>query len=314
MDTSGIVIHDDVESSCMLGLLQLTRLFDAIDEDFLRCWNGQCRNDRGGCRFLDEQTAIRIYGQIQRYSPVTNTGADTEAIPPSVHGRPGPVTPPFSDLSQQQANTARCSKHHALAIQPQGAAVPTWLSSASLTPAQEADILINQQWLQNRLWHLCLSHKLLIPQSEHIVLCIYHAISIAENTLALCQHMSLTSIEVHGVGLIEKLYTIIESAIAALRHRETADDSWEVGQMQTTAGPLPNRNVEYGRVPLGEGDRRGINTGAPSEDSIESLHRGYVRHHKPLLLGFLELFRTIRAGEHAFLERYTTLVGHDLGI
>lgn len=300
MDTSGIVIHDDVESSCMLGLLQLIRLFDAIDEDFLRCWNSQCRNDRGGCRFLDEQTAIRIYTQIKRYSPFPDNGESPEDITQTAHIRPAAETSPFADLSQH-------GKIQSLASIPQGASVPTWLSSASLTPAQEADILINQQWLQNRLWHLCLSHKLLIPQSEHTVLCIYHAISIAEDTLRLCQHMSLTSIEVHGVGLIEKLYTIIESAIAALRHRETADASWERGEMEITAGPLPNRNTQYGTVPFAEGER-------PSDDKSDSLRRGHVRHHKPLLLGFLELFRTIRAGEHVFLQRYTTLVGQDLGI
>lgn len=313
MDTSGIVIHDDAESSCMLGLLQLIRLFDAIDEDFLRCWNGQCRNDRGGCRFLDEQTAIRIYSQIKGYSPVTDPGGMTEAIPPSVHSGIAQEAPPYPSLSQQQMDAAQ-RKPHVLASQPQGASVPTWLSSASLTPSQEADILINQQWLQNRLWHLCLSHKLLIPHSEHTVLCIYHAISIAENTLQLCQQMSLSSIEVHGVGLIEKLYTIIESAIAALRHRETADDLWERGQMSTTAGPLPNRNVEYGRTTFGESERRDLGLGSPDEDTLSSLRGGHVHHHKPLLLGFLELFRTIRAGEHAFLERYTTLVGQDLGI
>ncbi|KAJ4391828.1 hypothetical protein N0V93_005448 [Gnomoniopsis smithogilvyi] len=313
MDTSGIVIHDDVESSCMLGLLQLIRLFDAIDEDFLRCWNGQCRNDRGGCRFLDEHTAIRIYSRIKSYSPVMSTGGITETIPPSVHTGIAQEIPPFSSLSQQQNDAAQC-KPHVLATPTQGASVPAWLASASLTPSQEADILINQQWLQNRLWHLCLSHKLLIPQSEHTVLCIYHAISIAENTLQVCRQMSLSSIEVHGVGLIEKLYTIIESAIAALRHRETADDSWERGQMETTVGPLPSRNVDYGRSPFGEGERRDICSGVPGEDSISSLRGGHVHHHKPLLLGFLELFRTIRAGEHAFLERYTTLVGQDLSI
>lgn len=297
----------------MLGLLQLIRLFDAIDEDFLRCWNGQCKTDTGGCRFLNEQTAIRIYDQINRYSPVTNTGGTSGASPQPIHTRPAPGTPPFSDLSQQRPDAVRFGPR-ALAPQPQGAAVPVWLSSASLTPAQEADILINQQWLQNRLWHLCLSHKLLIPQSEHTVLCIYHAISIAENTLRVCQHMALPSIEVHGVGLIEKLYTIIESAIAALRHRDTADDLWEGGRMATTDGPLPVRGVQYGRVPLVEGERQGFGTASASDENIGSLHRGHVRHHKPLLLGFLDLFKTIRAGEHVFLERYTTLVGQDLGI
>lgn len=282
----------------MLGLLQLIRLFDAIDEDFLRCWNGQCRNDMGGCRFLHEQTAVRIYEQINRYDPMaTIVGANSPAGAPSLA-----TTAPTAGLSQHTHAPQPDPHPQPPAPQPQlERSVPVWLSSASLTPSQEADILINQQWLQNRLWHLCLSHKLLVPQSEHTVLCIYHAITIAENTLRISQRMQLTSIEVHGVGLIEKLYSIVESAIAAIRHRETAGDWWE-------------RQSNASRCSYGESERPGNGTTSISEHGGGPASSCHIQRHKPLLLGFLDLFKTIRAGEHMFLARYSTLVGQDLGL
>lgn len=266
----------------MLGLVQLIRLFDAIDEDFVRCWNNQCRNDRGGCRFLDEQTAIRIHNQINSSSPTTNTYAAAESS--ASEARP-PAAPP--------------GHMH-------GAAMPGWLASARLTPAQETDILINQQWLQNRLWHVCLSHKLLIPESEHRVLCIYNAITIAEDTLRVCQQMALTSIEVHGIGMIEKIYTIVESAIAAIRHLETAER--ESKEISNTVGPSPT--FASGSLPYSEGLRSRAES--ISENDGGSPGPGHMRHHQTMLLGFLRLFKTIRAGEHVYLERYTTLVGQDL--
>lgn len=298
VDLTGILIHDDVESTCLLGLVQLIRLFDAIDEDFLRCWNNQCRNDRGGCRFLDEQTAVRIHNQINSYGPTTNTHGVSET--------PSASAPSKLGLSQPTHAGDGSEARPPAALPGPGTAVPSWLASARLTPAQESDILINQQWLQNRLWHVCLSHKLLIPQSEHRVLRIYNAITVAEDTLRVCQQMALTSIEVHGIGMIEKIYTIVESAIAAIRHLETAERESE--EMSNRAGTSPN--FDSGIIPYDEGVRSAAES--MSEHDVGSPEQGHMRHHQPLLLGFLRLFKTIRAGEHVFLERYITLVGQDL--
>lgn len=314
IDASGIVIHDDAEATCLLGLLQLMRLFDAIDEDFLRCWNGQCKNDYGGCRFLREQTAIRIYEQINRYDPLA--AAETKSAPGFSDAMLQPLgQAPGSSSPMEDATHPQ--QHHAYSSQPrtssapapapapgQQSYVPVWLSSAKLTSSQEADILINQQWLQNRLWHLCLSHKLLVPQSEHAALSIYNAINIAENTLRICRKMPLNSIEAHGIGLVEKLYCIVESAIAAIRHRETTGDWWDGSQMDISEdGDTPSRNDEADRY-----SQHGSEIGGVPP------HPRRVECYKPLLLGFSDLFKTIRAGDHMFLERFNALAGQDLGL
>lgn len=309
MDTSGIVIHDDSEATCMLGLLQLIRLFDAIDEDFLRCWNGQCKNDYGGCRFLREQTAVRIYEQINRHDPLS--AAENKSAPwfTNMMGSSSP-----GDFASQAGSSSAPGP-------AQQSSVPSWLSSAKLTSSQEADILINQQWLQNRLWHLCLSHKLLVPQSEHAALCIYNAITIAENTLRICQKMPLNSIEAHGIGLVEKLYCIVESAIAAIRHRAAIGDWGDGGPEMdlsedgadtpgTTTG-ASGRNDDADRYSQHGGSERGgcVGAGEPLPP-----HPRRVECYRPLLLGFSDLFKTIRAGDHMFLERFNALAGQDLGL
>lgn len=313
MDASGIVIHDDSEATCMLGLLQLIRLFDAIDEDFLRCWNGQCKNDYGGCRFLREQTAVRIYEQINRHDPLA--AAENKSAPgfSNMMGS----SPGDSTHSGQQHRAFPCQAGNSSAPgSAQQSSVPSWLSSAKLTSSQEADILINQQWLQNRLWHLCLSHKLLVPQSEHAALCIYNAITIAENTLRICQKMPLNSIEAHGIGLVEKLYCIVESAIAAIRHRAAIGD-WGDGANEMdvsedgadTPGTTgaSGRNDDADRYSQYGGSERGVGEQLPP-------HPRRVECYRPLLLGFSDLFKTIRAGDHMFLERFNALAGQDFGL
>lgn len=295
----------------MLGLVQLIRLFDAIDEDFLRCWNGQCKNDRGGCRFLSEATAIRIFEQISRYDPLpasSRVAAGASPVSTRSHGRRQALgTSPVADLSGLSHTARPRARTFSQTTHDGDEGVPVWLSTATLTPAQEADLLVNQQWLQNRLWHLCLSHKLLVPRSEHPALCIYNAITVAENTLEVCRYVPLSSIEVHGVGLIEKLYCIVESAVAAIRHSEAAGDWWgEDEQMSGTAGTQPSGRHGYGEEAGGEGG--GTNRSAGGGGS------SHIQRHRPLLLGFLELFKTIRAGEHAFLGMYSALVGQDLGL
>lgn len=257
----------------MLGLLLLMRLFDPINEDFLRCWNGHCKSDLGGCRFLNERTAVMIYDQIDRHNLEGKSSSAAAAAAAAAIKAP-----------QVTAASAAASHAHMAAVQRPPPPIPSWLSTAEATSSQQADILVNQQWLLNRLWHLCLSHKLLVPQSGHAALSIYNAVSIAENTLRICETMPLASIEVHGIGMIEKLYTIVESAIAAIQYWEAAEDG-------------------HG------GTDGGGSTGGPQQHHTHNIH-----HRKPLLKGYLELFKTIRAGQHVFLTKYNALVGQELGL
>ncbi|KAH7020686.1 C6 transcription factor [Macrophomina phaseolina] len=245
-DDLGIVIHDEAESSGMLGLLRLMALFDSVDENFVRCWNNQCDKSGGRCRFLDEPMAISIYQNLTRHS-MQNGG--------------------LSSAEPLFANSP-----------------PTWFMNASLKDTQVADLMVNEQWLQNRFWHLCLSHEILSPQAEHPALQVYQAVNIAENTLRVYQSLSLSSLEVHGVGTIEKLYCIIESAVAAKRYGETMCYGTSAAERMSK---LPH---------------------AFSSTSAS------LSPSDPLIHGFLDFFKKIRAGQHPFLGKLTELVGQELAI
>ncbi|GME30184.1 putative C6 transcription protein [Neofusicoccum parvum] len=244
-DDLGIVIHDEAESSGMLGLLRLMTLFDMVDENFVRCWNNQCDKSGGRCRFLDEPMAMAIHQNLTRHS-VQAGGLSTEPL--------------FTNSP------------------------PTWFMSATLKDTQVADLMVNEHWLQNRFWHLCLSHKILSPQAEHPALQVYQAVSIAESTLRACQTITLSALEVHGVGTIEKLYCIIESAVAAKRYGETMC----YGPAAAERMSMSPHSFSSASASLSPGD--------------------------PLVHGFLDLFKKIRAGQHPFLGKLTALVGQELGV
>lgn len=172
---SNILIQDEAESAGMIGLLHLMTLFDVIDENFLRCWNGSCENVNDTCRFLDRTRAISIHHKLEKSSPFQKTYDGNR---------------PNSRCASDATLTATSSED--------------WCAHADLKDTQKADILINQQWLQNRLWNVCLSHNLLSETSSHPALLISQSLSIAEATLRLCTSMSLSSFEVHGVGIVSQ--------------------------------------------------------------------------------------------------------------
>lgn len=152
----------------MMGLARLMELFDAIDEDVIDCWNRRCTINNGYCEKLTQEKALAIHQNLGRISPSERfKGYDWFERAKSVPGE------------TQSA-----------------------LLSMGLRETQSADIFITQKWLQNRIWVLCSTHGLLRPISDRHELSFNYAISIAKETLAICQSLRLSSMEAHGIGLV----------------------------------------------------------------------------------------------------------------
>jgi len=86
----------------------------------------------------------------------------------------------------------------------------------SLLESQQADISVTQFWLLNRLWNICMSHGLLRDSSDHAELRYDFAYHIANALLTTCNKLGLPSMEVHGVGLVEKVYDIALGLVMAM--------------------------------------------------------------------------------------------------
>jgi hypothetical protein len=168
---SGIIVHNENDAEGMMGLARMMELFDAIDEDFIHCWNRRCDIANGFCQKFTEAKALAMHAGLDRVSQAERyKGYDWF----------------------ERAKGDQNDNNALLAI--------------GLRETQAADVFVTQKWLQNRVWLLCLNHGLLRTHSERPELTFGYAVSIAESTLQLCRSLRLSSLEAHGIGHVSRLH------------------------------------------------------------------------------------------------------------
>ncbi|KAK9477819.1 putative C6 transcription factor [Lipomyces japonicus] len=179
---SGIIVHDEKDAVAMIGLTLLMEIFDSIDEEIMGCWNARCGALDLRCEIFSESKALAIHQSFARVSDSSRYRSNE-----------------WFDLDFSTINSF--SKE------------PIKLLRSFLSETQAADVLVTQKWMQNRLWHLCLTHNFLQVDSKHPELCFNYAFYLAETTLELCRSLRISAMEAHGIGIIEKLYDIAVSAL-----------------------------------------------------------------------------------------------------
>lgn len=179
---SSILVHDDKDVIAMRGLLQLMKLFDSVDEDVITCWNRSCSISHGTCTKLTTGQVQRVYNAISSAMPPTSSRIS------------------HSDESTNDASSA-----------PQ----PT---NSTLNDPQRADCFVLQQWLLIRLWVSCLTHDLLDENSSLHFIKPSFAISVATNVWNECRKLDTSVLEVHGIGMIERLFDVAMGVCMAIEH------------------------------------------------------------------------------------------------
>lgn len=147
------------------------------------------------------------------------------------------------------------------------------LPLAQLVESQQADISITQFWLLNRLWNLCLSHGLLRESSDHAELRYDFACQIAKSIMATCDKLCLSAMEVHGVGLVKKIYDIAMDIITAMSF-------------------LPRLELDITLTPL-EADVIPMCGQTGDEPTV-----------RQLLQGLSSLIRRFRGGDHQYTSQF----------
>ncbi|KAH0551470.1 hypothetical protein GP486_007315, partial [Trichoglossum hirsutum] len=115
---------------------------------------------------------------------------------------------PFDDVFIGLWNKIRsdCSTAWLTQLQKKLAnAVPEGLQSSE---SQVADLKTSQQWLRTVVWQLSISNGYLSSSSTDSSMTFKYPIEIARDLLAVTGQLSRQSMEVHGVGLIEKLFDV----------------------------------------------------------------------------------------------------------
>lgn len=73
------------------------------------------------------------------------------------------------------------------------------------TANERGDVLLSSIWLQNRLWHLALTHGLLSVQDNHDLLDFEFPVRLAERALQVGKIFRVLSFEGHGQGLVASI-------------------------------------------------------------------------------------------------------------
>jgi len=84
-------------------------------------------------------------------------------------------------------------------------ALPAYLEC---TEVQAVDLRITRQWLRTMVWQLCVSQGLVSSVTADSAMTFKYPIEISRDLLSMTQQFSQQAMEVHGLGLIEKLFDI----------------------------------------------------------------------------------------------------------
>lgn len=115
---------------------------------------------------------------------------------------------PFDEQFVALWNKTRndCSPTYLTALQKQlSDALPTYLNS---TENQAADLRTSQQWLRTMVWQLSIQNGCLSSGSDDPSMTFQYPVEIARDLVGMTSQFSQSSMEVHGIGLIEKLFDV----------------------------------------------------------------------------------------------------------
>lgn len=136
------------------------------------------------------------------------------------------------------------------------------------TAIQKADLLITQQWLRLIVWESSRKRRLLSWNSPHESMNYALPLEIARATANMLQSLSSSAVEVHGMGIFEKIFHIGKCAMNVLDQMDQY--SAARGSMSGISGAMGMDFVGSGDLGLLSVSRRGITTD-PFEVFIRTL-------------------------------------------
>jgi hypothetical protein len=130
-------------------------------------------------------------------------------------------------------------------------------SHLSLTDIQKADILVTQQWLRLIVWQSSMRQGLLSSHAEDESMTFQYPLKIAHSLLDVITSLPTTSIEVHGMGIFEKIFEIGNTMLDVMQACGTNITTDTYGVLQDpfqifikTLSQTPNSQRQYANLLL----------------------------------------------------------------
>ncbi|KAF4556997.1 Hypothetical protein D9617_1g088790 [Elsinoe fawcettii] len=209
MKASIASLYDSQTAQSTLGLLQLVKILNSIDETISGCLN-RSRGCLKDCRKLSHDLVTRVHADVANVFKNKMACASFENFL----------------LSRIGKDKFDASSGH-----------------AGLSTTQWADSFVLQKWAIIRLWTACITHDLLgVGQSG--ILSAEYAVQIAEETIEECHRIGHVALELHGIGMVERLHDIAIAVVMSMQWRsipyEPPDGSLEASLLEDYINILDN--------------------------------------------------------------------------
>lgn len=169
--------------------------------------------------------------------------------------------------------------------------------------AQRADVLVTRHWICHILWDLGSRHGFLQAENAVVQMRPDYALTIAHDSIETCESLDMTSLECHGVGLVEKLYDIVTSAITA-----TQPTGFGPAMPHLSSAPgIQDRNAVLA-WPVGSVIEPALNQGEGSTWDEEIVCPKITPCLADFVNRFLVVFASFRGGKHPYLRPYMRML------
>lgn len=166
------------ETTIMAGLSDMIALVDFIDDRVVRCWKNRC--------WLESTNARESESEGEGDQPQHVSRATVCAL---LRRYSLPMVPP----------------------RPIGGG-----SVSDVHDVQYVDILVTRHWIRNMLWNLGQGHGFMDETSADVEMRPSYTLVIARETIETCEQFSMSTLEVHGLGLVSFLFSISSILVSAL--------------------------------------------------------------------------------------------------
>ncbi|KAG6360149.1 hypothetical protein INS49_011205 [Diaporthe citri] len=165
------------------GFLQLVSSYTPLDESFVSAWNEGSDPRVSATTYLALQNLLAQPPSFLQRSRATTPSSDSAPI----FSAPVTAAPSVSGSNDDADEEIILSEPTAI---------------------QKADLLVTQQWLRLIVWQASFRQSLLSWTAPHESMHFAFPLAIARSTAAVLQSLPSTAVEVHGMGMFEKIFEI----------------------------------------------------------------------------------------------------------
>ncbi len=197
------------------GFLQLISSYTPLDESFVTAWNEGSDPHVTANTYLGLQRLLatrppflaRARHEISSRAQTLSTASHTpEALSPTAAAN-DPLARPPSPTSPTESRTVTNGSSTGLPAERE-VETAVELQQPEPTDIQKADLLITQQWLRLIVWQSSFRQQLLSWTADDESMRFAFPLAIASRTAAIIQSLPPQAIEVHGMGIFEKIFEI----------------------------------------------------------------------------------------------------------